>query len=73
MYIKVRVVPSAKKETFVVKTKDHFDISVREEAERNMANTRVREIIARHFKITPGKVRIVSGHHSQSKILDVLV
>ena len=53
------------------KTRDHFEISVREAAERNLANGRVLELVARHFKLPVGKVRIISGHHSPSKILSV--
>ena len=71
MYIKIRVTPDAKVEKFAQKTKDHFTISVREPAERNLANGRVLELVARHFKLPVGKVRIISGHHSPSKILNV--
>ena len=71
MYVKVRVIAGAKKESLVQKTKDHFLISVREPAERNMANARVIELLARFFELTPRKVRIISGHHSPSKILSV--
>jgi len=71
MYIKVKVTPNSKKETFEKISEDHFKISVKEEAKMNMANRRVVEIIAQNFGILPGKVRLVSGHHSPSKILNV--
>ncbi len=71
MYIKLRVKAGAKEEKFVQKTKDHFEVSVRELAERNLANKRIVELVARHFKLPIGKVRIISGHHSPSKILNV--
>lgn len=58
-----------KKESFVQKTEDSFEVSVKEKAERNMANTRVLEIIASHFKVPKNKVRIVNGHRSPSKLL----
>lgn len=71
MYVKVRVVADAKKER-VVRTDDtHFDITVREPALMNQANGRVRALIAEVFVLPLGKVRIVSGHHSPSKILSV--
>lgn len=69
MYIHVKVKAGMKKESFVVKTGDSFLVSVKEKAERNMANTRVLEIIASHFKVPKNKVRIVNGHHSPSKLL----
>lgn len=70
-YIHIKVTAGAKKESFKQKNKDHFEISVREKAERNMANARVLELVASHFKISKNKVRIVNGHRSPSKLLVV--
>ncbi|PIT96669.1 hypothetical protein COT82_01900 [Candidatus Campbellbacteria bacterium CG10_big_fil_rev_8_21_14_0_10_35_52] len=71
MYIKIKVTPNAKKEKFERKQEDFFEIAVKEKAKQNMANERAREIIARHFGIIKGKVRIISGHRSPSKIISV--
>lgn len=71
MYIHVRVVAGAKKELFEQVSKDHFDATVREEAERNLANRRVVALVAGHFGVPVGKVRIVHGHHSTAKLLSV--
>jgi len=38
-----------------------------------MANHRVVEIVAGLFALPKAKVRIVSGHHSPSKILNLMV
>ncbi|MDO8572966.1 MAG: DUF167 domain-containing protein [bacterium] len=73
MYIKVRVTPDAKRETFEKNSSDHFTLSVKEPAEQNRANKRVITLIANHFNISTGKVRIISGHHSGSKILNVSI
>ena len=73
MYIKVHVIASAKKELVMRKGSDSYDISVREPAERNMANKRVLELVTRDMGLLPGSARIVSGHHSPSKILSVRV
>jgi len=71
MYIKVKVIVDAKKEMITKKSKDHFDIFVMEPAERNMANKRVIELVRDYFKVYNGEVRIVSGHHSPSKIISI--
>lgn len=71
MYIKVLVTPGVKKESAVKKSKAMFEIKIREPAERNQANNRVREIVAKYFNVHVGKVKIISGHHSPSKMLDV--
>ena len=71
-YIHVAVTAGAKKESFKQKkSADHFIISVKEKAERNMANARVVELLAHHFKVSKLKVRIVNGHHHPSKLIVV--
>ena len=71
MYIKVVVQTGARKESIHKTSVDHFKISVREKAERNMANKRILELIANHFKISTKKVRIINGHHHPHKLLIV--
>jgi len=71
MYIKVKVKPSSKKEFMEKISTDTFNICVKEPAERNLANKKIISIIASEFMIPLGKVRIVNGHHSKSKILNV--
>ncbi|KKQ02575.1 MAG: hypothetical protein US18_C0039G0011 [Parcubacteria group bacterium GW2011_GWB1_36_5] len=68
-YIHAKVTAGAGKESFKQKSEDHFEISVKEEAKRNMANTRVLELVANHFKVPLNKVRIVNGHRHPSKLL----
>ena len=71
MYIHVHSFPKARTEKVIEKSPDHFDVYVREAAERNMANTRICELIALHFHIERNKVRIINGHHLPSKLLSV--
>ena len=70
-YIHVKVTAGAGKEYFKEKSKDHFEISVPEKAQANMANSRVLELVAEHFGVPVSKVRIVNGHHHPSKLLVV--
>jgi len=70
-YVHAKVNAGARKESLVQKGEDHFEISVREKAERNLANTRVLELIAEHFKILANKVRIINGHHHPSKLIAI--
>jgi len=71
MYIKVKVIAGSKKEEIKKNKEDYYQISVKEKAERNLANRRICEIVASIYKIKPGKVRIISGHQSSSKILSI--
>lgn len=70
-YVHVKVTAHAGKESFKQIKKDHFEVSVREKAERNEANTRVLELVAEYFKVPINKVRIINGHHHPSKLLSV--
>ena len=69
MYIKVKATPGAKKESFVQKNVTTFEIKVKEPARMNLANKRIIELIAAHFKKTIEKVRMVNGHRHSSKLL----
>jgi uncharacterized protein YggU (UPF0235/DUF167 family) len=73
MYIKVKVLADAKEEKFEKISDDHFEVSVREKAERNMANDRIVELFRKHFGLEgrKGIVKIISGHHSPSKIISI--
>ena len=68
-YIHVKVSAGERKESFKQKSEDHFEIFVKEKAERNMANARVLELVASHFKIPVSRVRIVNGHRHPSKLI----
>jgi uncharacterized protein YggU (UPF0235/DUF167 family) len=69
MYIKVLVYTQMKKESIVLKNKDNFIISIKDKAERNMANQRVVELISSYFRVPTSKIRIVNGHHHPHKLL----
>lgn len=70
MFLKVFVTPDAKKER--VEEKDGILlIAVKEPAERNQANKRVRELVATRLGIPVSKVRIMSGHRSRGKMLSI--
>lgn len=71
MYIRVKVQAGARREELKQTSEDHFEISVKEKAERNMANKRVLDILAEFFDLPKGKVRIINGHQSQTKLLIV--
>ena len=71
MYIKVHAIADAKKERVVQATNDRYDISVKEPAERNLANSRIRVLLAAELKVPVSALRLISGHHSLHKIFSV--
>ena len=71
MYIKVRVTAGAKREAVKKVSKSSYTVSVKEPAERNLANARVVAIVAEQLKVPVKAVRIINGHHSPSKLLSI--
>jgi len=69
-FIRVFVTPSAKREA-VEEKGDVLVIAVKEPAQGNHANTRVREIVAARVGTVLGKVRILTGHRARSKIVSI--
>ncbi len=69
MYIKVRVIAGSRIEKVIKVNDNSFTVSVKEEAERGLANKRILQIIGDIFKTK--NVRIINGHHSPSKLLAV--
>lgn len=70
-YVRVRVSPGAKRESVIQTDTKTFTIAVKEPAERNLANQRVRELVAEHFEVPVGKVKLISGHRSPTKVFDI--
>ncbi len=71
MYVRIHAVPGAKRELVSRRGPDRYDMSVRESAERGLANARIRELVAREFGVSAKSVRLISGHQSPHKIFSV--
>jgi uncharacterized protein YggU (UPF0235/DUF167 family) len=71
MFIKVRTTPKAKKEKIEKVADDYYRMSVKEPAERNLANNRVRRLLATELKVPINQVRQISGHRSKSKVFSI--
>lgn len=69
MYIKLKVIPDSKTQKVEKLSEDSWKIWVKVPAENNAANTRVLEIVRDEYPNM--SVRIVSGHHSPSKIVSI--
>jgi uncharacterized protein YggU (UPF0235/DUF167 family) len=67
MEVEAAVTPGARKERVVRVAPGRYTISVREEAERNEANFRVREILADLYRVPVARVRMMRGARSRKK------
>jgi uncharacterized protein YggU (UPF0235/DUF167 family) len=72
MFIHIKVHPESK-ENKISRTSDtSFDVFVRTKAENHKANNDALMLVSAYTHIPLRKIRIVTGHHSPSKILELL-
>lgn len=69
--VRVRVTANAKREQVLQHMDGSFTISVKERAEANAANTRVRTIVAERLQVPLQSVQIQSGQQKGSKLLRI--
>lgn len=72
MLIHVKISPGARTDEIVQKNSTSYLVSVREPAEQNRANTAMLALLARHLKVELSQLRIITGHHSPGKIIEVI-
>lgn len=68
-YVSVKTFPDAKREHVEKTGEDAYEMYVREAPMRNMANRRVRILVALQYDVPEERVRIVTGHKSPNKRL----
>lgn len=71
MFIKVRVFPDSKQEEIIEKSKDNFEIRVKERASQGKANKKVLEVLVNFLKITKSGIRLIKGRKQRNKIFEV--
>lgn len=67
----VRVKPRAKAERVERLDFDHYAVWVKEPPERGLANVAVAKVLGQHFGKSPFLVKVVSGHSSRQKIIEL--
>jgi uncharacterized protein YggU (UPF0235/DUF167 family) len=72
MLIHVKVQPNSKRDSVVAKSKTSYIIDVKEPAEENRANIRMISLLSEHLAIPRNHFRIITGHHSPGKIVEIL-
>lgn len=71
MIVRVRVKAGAARETQITISDNKMQIAVREPAEDNRANDRVRAMLAVHYRVSVRDVRLLRGHHHPSKTFEI--
>ena len=71
MFIKVKAFAKSKEEKILKKKEDSFDVYVKEKAEDGKANKEIMIVLAKHFKVNVGKIKMVKGAKEKSKIFNI--
>lgn len=67
----VKAKPGSKNEKIERIDESHFEVWVKEPPVKGKANQAIIKALAAHFGVAPEKVRIVSGHTSRQKIVEI--
>jgi len=70
-YLRLKVHAESKKEKFVVKGSDRYELWVREPAEGGRANKAVLALLAAHLGVPAGRLWLIKGAREPSKIVAV--
>ncbi|MFW6103162.1 MAG: DUF167 domain-containing protein [Chloroflexota bacterium] len=71
MRIRVEVKPNSKVPG-IEPVEDHLVVRVKEPPSEGKANSALLKAVAAYYRVAPSDVRIVSGHSSRRKLVDVL-
>ena len=71
MLIKVKVFPKSREEKVVEKSKDSFEVWVKEEPKRGLANKAVIRILASYFGVAESKIRLIKRFEKGNKISEI--
>ncbi len=71
MLIKVKVFPCQKKEEIIKKSKDSFEVKVRQKAKNNQANFAVFKVLADYFNLPVSCFQILKGKKIRNKIFKI--
>ena len=71
MKIFVKAKPSSKSESIKKLSEKNFEICVKEPPVKGQANAAIILSLANHFKISPSRVKIISGYTSRQKVIEI--
>lgn len=71
MYVKVTVIPRAKKTSVTVTAQGQYRVRVTAAPIKGQANRELIRILADHFNTAPSSIRIKRGMHSRNKLIEI--
>lgn len=71
MNIFVKARPNSKKEEVTKINETTFTVAVKEPPIQGRANIAIIKALAEYFEVAPSKIKIISGHTSRQKIIEI--
>ena len=71
MLIKVKANVLSKEDKVIKKSEDSFEVFVKVDAQRNMANKKIIELLAEYFNLPQHRVRMIKGFKESNKIFNI--
>ena len=71
MLIKVKVNVLSKEDKVIKKSEDNFEVFVKVDAQRNMANKRIIELLAEYFNLPQYGIKMIKGFKESNKIFNI--
>lgn len=71
MLIKVKVNVLSKEDKVIKKSEDSFEVFVKVDAQRNVANKRIIELLAEYFNLPQYRIKMIKGFKESNKIFNI--
>lgn len=70
--IRIKAFPNSKKPAIEETAPQVLRVFIREDAQQNRANDAVMRAVADYYKLPRNKLKMISGHQKQSKMIQIL-
>ncbi len=71
MLIRVKVYPSSKKQEIIQKSKNSFEIKIKQKPIMGLANKAVVRLFSSHFNIPESRIKLIKGFKQRAKIIEI--
>ena len=72
MLIHVKVEADSNKDEVIEKSDVSYIVKVKDSAKQNQANIKMLTLLSAYLRLDKSRLRMISGHHSPGKILEIL-
>lgn len=71
MFVRVRVIPRAKKSEIIKVNEHHLKVKLVSPPVKDRANRELIELLAEYYSIQKSAIKIVKGQHSREKFVEI--